>query len=68
MVTSSSHATEMWKMLVMRKSGKITRERFIGFDLRAKMAGMMTVSFEGKRVGLSRKDLNILENLSVRFS
>ena len=61
MVTSSSHATETWKMLVTRKSGKITTARFIGFDLRAKMAGMITVSFEGKRVGLSREDLNISE-------
>ena len=61
MVTSSSHVTETWKMLVTRKSGKITTERFIGFDLRAKMAGMITVSFEGKREGLSREDLNISE-------
>ena len=61
MVTSSSHATETWKMLVTRKSGKITTERFIGFDLRAKMAGMITVSFEGKQVGLSKEDLNISE-------
>ena len=61
MVTSSSHATETRKMLVTRKSGKITTARLIGFDLRAKMAGMITVSFEGKRVGLSRKDLNISE-------
>ena len=49
------------KMLVKRKRGKITTERFIGFKLRAKMAGMITVSFEGKQVGLSKEDLNTSE-------
>ena len=43
------------------KKREITTERLIGFDLRVKMAGMITVSFEGKQVGLSREDLNISE-------
>lgn len=44
-----------------KKRENHNRATFIGFDLRAKMAGMITVSFEGKRVGLSREDLNISE-------
>ena len=41
-----------------RKSGKISSA--LAFVL-SKMAGMITVSFEGKRVGLSREDLTISE-------
>ena len=52
---------KLGKRLVKRKSGKISTERFITFDRWVKMTGMLTVCFEGKRVGLSTDGLNLSE-------
>ena len=52
---------KLGKRLVKRKSGKISTERFIAFDRWVKMAGMLTVCFEGKRVGLTTDGLNLSE-------